>query len=244
MRRDYWVILLIGVLCTFWASNVVATSVVNGEFETGDLTGWTVSAFDEFDTPLAPSPFISVTDVGGNNVAEFKTGEFADGLFIATLEQSFPIIVAEPILGFDFTLPAVLPDPTGTGTSPFFDSLFVSADNGVDTFDLLLIDQFGALPDPFGTAPGDVTLGVPSDPFFDFSFKADLSILAGETITLFFDVIQEDDGFQFDPFIDNVQTSSEPTNVIPEPNSVLLLGLGIAMLAGGAMKRKRSRSER
>jgi hypothetical protein len=140
MRRDFWLILLIGVLCTFGAGNVLASSVVNGDFATGDLTGWMVPAFDEFDTPLSPSPFIFVTDVGGNNVAEFKTGQFADGLFIATLEQSFPIIAAEPILGFDFSLPTTQIDPTRTGSSPFFDAITVSLDNRMQEADELQND--------------------------------------------------------------------------------------------------------
>lgn len=118
---------------------------------------------------------------------------------------------------FDFTLPTVLPDPTGTGASPFIDGFFVSVATGTDFFDLLLVDEFGPLPNPFGTAPGTVALGTPSDTNLDFGFSVDLSSQAGSAVTLFFDLIQEDDGLLFDPDLNNVTDSATATTkVIPE----------------------------
>jgi hypothetical protein len=134
------------VVCVLGAENTFATTIVNGDFSTGDLTGWTASAIDAALSLLSPSPFIFVTNVGGNHVVEFKTGQFADGLFSATLEQTFPIIPTEPILSFDFSLPTVLADPTGTGISPFFDSFFVSLASGINSLDLLLEGLFRDTP--------------------------------------------------------------------------------------------------
>lgn len=226
---------VISAVVAFTASP--ATAVINGDFETGDFTGWTVSGIGGLGDPIDPSSFISVTEVAGNKVARFKTGEFADGLFVATLEQTLSVNASEPILSFDLTLPTVLPDPTGTGSSPFVDGLFVSLDDGTDFFELLLVDQFGIVADPFGTAPGSVALGSPTDPNFDFNFSADLSSLAGENLRLFIDLIQEDDGFLFDPDIDNVllRGAAEP---IPEPVTAML-GTSSLIALGLAVRRRR-----
>jgi hypothetical protein len=89
--------------------------------------------------------------------------------------------------------------------TPFgcIDGWFAALGSGTDSFDPLLVDRFGALADPFGTAPGSVSLGAATDPTLDFTFDVDLSSQIGETVTLFFDLIQEDDGFLFDPGKDN-----------------------------------------
>jgi|GEM_PF-5465616 len=216
-----------------------ATAIINGDFVAG-LTGWTASAIGDFGNPLNPNAFISVVPLGSNNVAQFETGAFSDGLFIATLEQTFTVTANKPRLSFDFTLPNAVADPTGTGASPFLDSLFVSLGSGFDFFDLLLMDQFGVLADPFGTAPGVVTLGVPIDPLFDFNFTADLTSLVGESVTLFIDVINEDDGFQFaSPKLGNLATvATSLQRPIPEPGSLWLLGLGLLGLLSTTIKKR------
>lgn len=204
-------------------------SIINGDFETGDLTGWTVSVF-------GGSPLISVVDLGGNNVAHFPTGDFATGPFIQTLEQSFVVDPGLPFLTLDFGLPELQPDPTGTGASPFLDAFVVAASSGAGTFELLLVDANGALADPFGTAPGAVFLGPPTNPSLDFSLSADLSLLLGP-ITLSFFVTNEDDGSQFNMlYLDNVVMTEEP---VPAPGTLLLIGLGL--LGTTSLGRRRSR---
>ena len=108
--------LVASFILMFGAGNALAT-IIDGDFATGDLTGWTNSAHDAFDQSLDSFPFTNVATVGAHNVAQLKTGEFADGLFIATLEQSFGVSAEKPILNFDFILPTTLADSTGTGTS-------------------------------------------------------------------------------------------------------------------------------
>ena len=219
------------------ATTSPVSAVVNGDFETGDLSGWTVSAIDGLASPT--TPLISVSSSIGNDFAVFETGEFDDDVFISTLEQSFIISAAEPLLIIDMTFPAASIDPTGIGTSVFSDSYFMSLDDGTDFFDLFLIDEFGTLPDPFGTAPGAVTIGTPLNPTFDLSVTADLSSLAGQTVTLFLDVLSEDDGSQFSLNVDNVRTVARPTNgnAVPEPMTAALGFIGLAAL--GIMSRRR-----
>ena len=151
-------------------------TIINGDFATGDLTGWTTSAIDQAGQPT--TSLVSVESSGGTFFADFPTGQFADDVFISTLEQTFTVTAQEPILSFEFSLPSIIEDNTGSGNSPFFDAFVVSLENvGTgDFFDLLLVDQFSVLADPFGTAPGTVTLGAPSSPLFDFVFNADLKL--------------------------------------------------------------------
>ena len=62
-----------------------------------------------------------------------------------------------------------------------------------------------------------MALGTPSDTNLDFGFSVDLSSQAGSAVTIFFDLIQEDDGLLFDPDLDNVTDSATATTkVIPE----------------------------
>ena len=54
--------------------------IVNGDFATGDLTGWTVSAVDQLGDPVAP--LITVVPLNPTtNAADFPTGDFATGPF-------------------------------------------------------------------------------------------------------------------------------------------------------------------
>ena len=209
-----------------------SAGIVNGDFETGDLSGWTTSA-------IGGSPLISVVMPGTNHFAELATGDFATGPFISTLEQTFTVDPATPQLSFDFTLPSTILDPTGTGLSPFLDSFVVSLLSGASFFDLLLVDQFGAIADPFGTAPGTTGVAAPSDVAFDFSLVADLSSLVGESVTLFFDVINEDDGFESVFALDNVQLTGTGA-VVPEPSTFIIFVVGLLTFCSGLRLRRAS----
>ena len=159
----------------------------------------------------------------------FDTGNYATGPFDSTLSQSFTTTAAQPILSFDFNrLPTLSNDPTGTGTSSFLDSFVASLSNGTNTYTLLLVDSTGSLADPFGTAPGSVTIGASLNSHLDSTLHADLSSLAGQTLTLNLDVTSQDDGFRSVFYTTNFQTLP-PTisNLTPEPNSLVLIVIGL-----------------
>jgi hypothetical protein len=233
--------LLCFTLCVFVCGSASA-GIINGDFSSGDFTGWTVSAYDDALNPIAdPSPFISISGVGGSNAARFKTGQFTDGLFMATLEQTYTIPAARPFLTFEFTLPVIEVDPTGSGTSPFLDSWAVSLQSGTDFFDLLLVDQTGPYADPFGTAPGTVTLGAANSAGFDYLLRADLTSLAGSEVTLFFDMFQEDDEAIYEMFSGNSQQAEalKQKPVIPEPSSLAIASGFVLIAAAWNLKRRR-----
>jgi hypothetical protein len=135
------------IVLTTWlvsgsGQNARANAIVNGDFATGDLTGWTVSAIDASGNPV--TPLIEVMDLGGVNSAVFSSGTFANGPFISTLQQTFTVANSEPVLSLDFSLPAQTADLTGTGLSSFSDTLIVSVQDG-GSRELLLVIRAGAL---------------------------------------------------------------------------------------------------
>ena len=209
-----------------------ALGIANGDFGASDLSGWTTDAFDAANQPLDPSLFINVVPFGSSNAAEFKIGKFEDGLTFATLEQPIAIENSLPVLSFDFSLPTVIPDPTGTGSSEFVDTVIVGVDDGTTFFDLLLLDQVGSLLDPFDTVPGNTTLEPATDPSFDHQFRGDLSAFAGSTVTLFIDLLAEDDSFQLAPYLTNFQL------IVPEPATFTFCGVGLLLLVAHRVRRR------
>jgi hypothetical protein len=219
--------LLVGVVSSV-STGTVWAGFINGNFATGDLTGWTASAIDQGGN--AVTPLISVATSAAGNFAVFDTGNFATGPFDSTLSQSFLVSAAEPILRFDLNdLPTLTPDATGTGTSSFGDSVVASVSDGTNTYALLMVDSSGSLADPFGTAPGTVVIGPSLNSPLDSLFQADLSSLAGQSLTLFLDTTNQDDGFQSVYYFTNFQTA--PTIIsnftIPEPSSLVLASIAL-----------------
>lgn len=105
---------------------------------------------------------------------------------------------------------------------------------------LLVVDKFGPVADPFGAAPGPVTLGQVQGPVYQYSFSADLSAMAGSTVSLFYDVSSADDGLASTFNLGGVELSSSDPK-IPEPNTWRLFGLiGIAALGARLFKQKRA----
>jgi YD repeat-containing protein len=207
-----------------------AATIINGDFASGDLSGWTADAWDGSSNPTTPR--ITIESGGGQNVAAFDTGAFVDDVFVSTLSQVYTVSDADPELRFDFILPTTTTDGTGTGTSPFLDGFAVSLDDGSNLFELLLLDVSGALADPFGTAPGAVTLGTPGNPFFDFQLVADLATLGGTPVTLLIDAISEDDGFRSVARFSNFAPQEPTSGIVPLPPSWLLLLPALLMLIG------------
>src|SRR5271157_10160 len=124
--RNAVLALLFALFLSVGSGTASADLLVNGNFATGDLTGWNASAIDQGGIPTTPLISVSSSS-GGIHYAAFDTGTYATGPFDSTLSQSFTVTAAQPILSFDFnSMPTLSVDPTGTGTSPFRDSFVAS----------------------------------------------------------------------------------------------------------------------
>lgn len=209
------------------AGGVWAEEIVNGDFESRDLTGWTVVVRD--------GDSIGVGVDGGRNYhATFSTGAPAVP-FVSFMEQSFVVDEAMPLLSFDFTKASATKT---TGDGEFIDGLFVLLEVGQDLFDLMAMDASGydltttrsvgsggSSVQPWN-GPAQVHQS-PLNPAFDYAFTADLSSLIGKTVTFAVEIVNEEDGSVLSWSIDNIRTG--PAQV-PEPASVLLWGLGFLLL--------------
>ena len=177
--------------CLGLANSIVsrADSLSNGGFSLGDLTGWTVSAIDATGNPISPG--IAVVPLGSQFAVEMSAGTFGGSPFISTLSQTFLVNPNEPRLVFGYLAPRVSAD-AGGGGGQFLDTLVVSIFDGTKSYPLLLEDQVGGRPDPFGLAPGSVSVGPATAPFL-YELAADLTPLAGQNVTLNVDVISSAD---------------------------------------------------
>jgi PEP-CTERM motif-containing protein len=72
-----------------------------------------------------------------------------------------------------------------------------------------------------------MTMGPSLNSPLDSTFTADLSSLAGQTLTLYLDVTSQDDGFQSVFQFTNAATDPmSASNPIPEPSSLVLAVIG------------------
>ncbi|MCX6878827.1 MAG: PEP-CTERM sorting domain-containing protein [Verrucomicrobia bacterium] len=193
------------------------------------LTEFSRSAIDTLGNPVAP--LITDVTMGGAPLYEFSTGTFAAGPFISTLAFQFTPAADENNLLLHFLLMSGTADPSGTGTSPFHDSFTVSLFDGTGTMTLLLVDAVGPTTDPFGTAPGPVTIGPPETfPLVhDYLLNADIHTLEGVPLQLFIDIANEDDGQLSKVWLGSMLEIKDYP--IPEPRTALLLGLAALLFA-------------
>ena len=220
------------------ASTTLADTVVNGDFSTGDLSGWLASS-DSGTIPQVPiTPIVSVVGTGNGSAAELSTGDFDTGPFISTLEQTFTVSATQPVLGFDVSFSSVA-DSTGSGNGFFGDAFVAVIQAGVEFFDIALVDDTGVQVDPFGSAPGSVSVDSPQNASLSVRVLADLTPIAGQTVTLFFDIVSEDDGRRSTAVVDNVGFPGGNT-VVSEPATLALILTGLCV--GCVSRRRQTRS--
>ena len=190
--------------------------VVNGDFSNG-LFGWTTE--DLLSDGSLVSPSASVEELNG--VAKLSTQGFADpGVRVVTLAQAFTIDSAAEALGFDIGFDRAGTDGSGiVGLPDFLEVSWLDDwDFGFDRF-LLGVDVNGFYdPNTFDA------LILPSVGNGLFRFDTGISDLAGRSGTLYFDLIDFDDGFFSMGMVDNVGIALAS---VPAPGTSLLLAMGL-----------------
>ncbi len=202
------------------ANAAVIEHVVNGDFETGNFSGW-----NNINT--------------GSGSWNINDGSFPiNGGFssLAPIGGSFDAVTTQSGLGFHNLFQDVF-----LGT---FDTAILSWDDRVRTnapltdpnqeWRVLIEDLSGVLiSEIFSTNSGDNGIQIgPNSRSFDLTTL--LSPLSNQSIRISFE--QQDNLGYFSATLDNVSFTTE-TNSVPEPTSIVLLGLGLAGI-GFSRKKK------
>jgi hypothetical protein len=242
-------------LCAAFPARMRADQIiVNGGFETGDLTGWTVQ-FQS--SPQTSATTFFVTNATGSLPSSNPTVGPNSGQFYAVsdaIQPSAPGNGAE-VLYQRFTLPA------STSVVLAF-SLFANDYNsgpvpgGPLDFTTAAPNQYARVDilkgnaDPFDTGSGVLLGGLyPSgvdpqitnpNPYTTYTYDITSTLGGGGTFILrFADVHNRGD---LNTGVDDVSINFTPTspNIIPEPGSVTLLALGLLGLFGYGWRRARN----
>ncbi len=211
MKR-YLPLVLVALLAVFALQASADQLLVNGSFQSGDFSGWTIGT-----TPNGTwgdgFPLVTAWPLGGVNAAQGEVGEVNfDGTYQGgTLSQTFTTAGGSATLSFDW---AAMGDGSHT-----------NADGG--DFRLLLDGSVLADYDVGQIGPNDLFNGT-------LSAIADLS--AG-THTFEIDVLRPYVSISGGTPYQYVTNASVEGNAVPEPGSLVLMGSGVLGLAG-VLRRK------
>lgn len=219
----------------FTLSVVQAGIITNGEFETGDLSGWTLSGDGSASVltglgPLSPPQGLYFALLG-NGPGDVNFDELPDVATLSSNQFVVPSAGGTLMLKYSF----LTAEFTGTSSDPTrLDSFLItlgnttlaSGDVSLNTFQLISNGNPVSAPD--------------GSSFFEYIAFRTLSIpISAGTYTLQFQVADAGDGnFDSGLLIDSVGVQAN-TSGVPEPRSVVFLSAGLAALA--AMKLKRTR---
>jgi hypothetical protein len=221
--------------------------LVNGDFETGDFSGWTVtdqangSGTWFISTPGANSPISGIATAanpaGGSNYA--LTDQTGPGAHVLT--QSFSVAPGTNTVVFSFQMFAN--DQNGAGAFVDPSGLdYTSGGTGAPN-QHARVDLLSGSATPFDTGAGVLAnfyLGVDAgplpNPYTNYSFDITALVAAGGTFQVRF--AEVDNLFFFQLGVDNVSVWADTANEVAEPGSLALLGLGLAGM--GIARRRRA----
>lgn len=210
-------------------------ATLNGDFETGDLTGWSVAQ------SANSGASVEAQTVASNSFAQLSTGSAQLGTNPASISQTMKITEMTALLTFDAALVADEADrqPGGPGLMDVVGFFFFD-DPGV------FYRVYGYIPggggiNPFGSMTGNpesfTTLTAPSDDGFDVGVSVDLTSFIGQELLFGFDAFATNDGTILTARFDNVAFSQIAPSVVSLP-ATLPLGLA-AFAALGLLRRRR-----
>lgn len=224
--------------------NQETSAITNGDFGTGDLSGWTTESFDDDDN-IAATPIGVIVESAGN-FAELETVPYggSESFFPVTI-LSQQLMLTGGVLEFDLGFDTV-PD-TGERTDPFafLDSFEISLFDGTDSFTLALFDDFGLTSDPFGDVAGggigSLTHSASTHPLLSdhIEFSVNLAGFSSSDVAIEFTMLNGLDGFASIGRVGGVQVTVPPGGVIPEPLTATLSFIGVGGLGLSLLRRQK-----
>lgn len=215
--------------------------IPNGDFETGDLTGYKVQ--EDF-LDVASSPLVNNVDDGsGNHVGQIDTGFTDFGVTTATLARDFGALPADvQDLFFDvrfLDMGEDIPSELDLQSSPELSLLELLDPDELQVFfvsgAVINNPSFTLRSDGFTAFPGTEVENL-SNGFY--RVKTDISSFAGNQESIvFFDLRDGDDQRLSRVQIDNIDLTTADKSVVPEPATMLLMSGGL--LGFGYLRRKK-----
>lgn len=217
------------------AGGAQATLLTNGDFETGDFTGWTVTDLAGssgswfIDTPGTTTPVsgfaTAANAVGGSFYAVTDQG----GPGTHALTQSFTVAPGASSVFFSFQMFA----NDQSGTAPIINAAGLTHTAGANQH--IRVDLLSGAATAFDTGAGVLAnfflgddAGVNPNPYTSYSFDISSLVAGGGTFQVRF--AEVDNQLFYQMGVDNVAVT------VPEPATLALLGLG---LTGLALSRRR-----
>ncbi|MBD2580475.1 PEP-CTERM sorting domain-containing protein [Oscillatoria sp. FACHB-1406] len=216
-----------------------AASIVNGGFETGNFSGWTVvnqafSSGNFFNTAGGSAPLSGIPISGASEGTRYAVTDQGGGGSHVLFQDIFLEAGSQYQLSFDWFAQTSIPLFNPETMNAFG---VVNQQFRVDIVSAGFSDWFDNSSSA-GVLANILAPTVSPDRWTSTTF--DLSAWAGQTVRLAFREVDNQNFFQAG--VDNVKISSTPNQAVPEPASTLgLLALG-AMGVGSTLKRKEQKN--
>lgn len=210
MKR-YLPLALVALIAVFAAQASATNLLVNGNFQSGDFTGWTISNTSN-GTWGDGYPVVTGWPLGGENAAKGEVGEvnFTGQYEGGILSQTFNSGAGAATLSFDW--------------AAMGDGINQNADGGL--FELILDGSILAQFDVGTIGPNDL---------FNGTLSANANLTAGQH-TFEIDVLRPYRSVSGGTPYQYV-TNADVEGTVPEPGSLILMGSGVLGLAG-VLRRK------